>query len=70
MSESETDITSSAPRRREPEVPFGVLTPGMFLQELVVRVRARLCVPPVAVQDVLASVDESRARTTASWLTE
>src|SRR5919198_4353685 len=43
---------------RQPEVPCGVLIPGMRLEELVLGVGAGLHLAPVAVQDVLARVDQ------------
>ena len=42
----------------EAEVPLAILVPGVGLKERVLGVRAGLRVPPVAVQNVLASVDE------------
>jgi hypothetical protein len=42
----------------EPEVPFGVLLPGVRLQERVLRRRTRLNVTPIAVEDILAGVDQ------------
>ena len=42
----------------EPEVPLGVLVPGVGLEERVLVVGARLDVAPVAVEHVLAGVDE------------
>ena len=42
----------------EPEVPLGVLVPRVRLQERVLLVRARLHVAPVAVEHVLAGVDQ------------
>ena len=61
----EVAIGEAVPRLRllpgpfsKAEMPLGVLVPGMGLEERVFGDRARLHVSPVAVQNVLASVDE------------
>jgi hypothetical protein len=41
------------------EVPVRVLAPGVFFQELVLVLRARLGFAPIAFEDVLARVDET-----------
>ena len=42
----------------EAEMPFGVLLPGVGIQERVLVVGARLTLAPVAVEHVLVRVDE------------
>jgi two-component system, OmpR family, sensor kinase len=44
--------------RGQAEVPAGVLVPRVALQESVLIARARLDLPPVAIEDVLTAVDE------------
>jgi hypothetical protein len=43
---------------REPEVPPGVLLPGVLLEVLVLIRRAGLNVAPLAVEHVLATLDQ------------
>src|SRR5688572_19065835 len=46
----------------EPEVPGGVLLPGVALQVVVLRLRPWLDLAPVAVEDVLAALDQPLGR--------
>jgi hypothetical protein len=62
---SEVAVAEAVPRLRllpgpfsKAEVPLGVLVPGVGLEERVLGGRARLHVSPVAIQNVLARVDE------------
>jgi hypothetical protein len=43
---------------RETQMPLGVVVPGMGLEEGVLLAGARLDVPPVALEDVLARLDQ------------